>query len=353
MVKLFNLDRHWNEVSSKVTKLANIEMHKGIFQRGELTQELEKRICKATNRNYCSTYGSGTAALAQGLRNLQLPVGTEVLVPAYTFISSVSAISLAGLTPVFCDVDAFYHIDLAKAETKINSNTRVLLYVTLLGSPSVPTVGQWCKNHGLLLVEDAAQSFGAPLSNDAVFSMLSFSPTKPCTSFGSGGAIVTNIEDVAKQAELGRLHGKRTNKDNVTCLGVNSVMSTHEVASVLVNLDLLNSHQQRRQQIADTYYKELSGLVEFARYRAKSTYSKYIIRHENRDNMPGTVHYRVLPPQEHLYQRSLPKNCERLQKTSITLPNCAYMTGAEVQLVIEDVKKAAGITVSNSYKISG
>ena len=351
-MKAFNLDRHWNQVSSKVSHIANKQMSKGVFQRGELTEELEQRICKLTDRNFCATYGSGTAALTQGLRNLNLPKGTEVLVPAYTWISTVSAISLAGLKPVFCDVDAFYHIDLGKAESKITPNTRVLLYVTLLGNPSVSNVGAWCKKHDLLLVEDAAQSFGAPLS-DAVFSMLSFSPTKPCTSFGSGGAIVTNNAEVAELATLGRLHGKRTNSDVTNTLGINSVMSTHEVASVFVNLDYLDGHQQRRKNIASTYYKELAGVVEFARYRESSTYSKYVIRHKNRDNMPGTVHYPVLPPTEKPYQQTVPEMAAQLQSTSITLPNCAYMTNAEVEQVIEGVKAAAGTVDTSSYTISG
>jgi len=341
LIKAFNLDRHWAEVGSTVNNLANHYMTKGVFQRGELTEHLEQRICEVTNRKYCATYGSGTAALTQGLRNLNLPVGTQVLVPAYTWISSVSAISLAGLTPVFCDVDAFYHIDLGKAESKINSNTRVLLYVTLLGNPAVSNVGEWCKKHGLLLVEDAAQSFGAPLS-DAAFSMLSFSPTKPCTSFGSGGAIVTNDANVAQAATLGRLHGKGTNEDDVTCLGINSVMSTHEVASVFVNLNLLDRHQQRRKQIALTYFKQLSNWgVRFAKYRDKATYSKYVIQHPNRDAMPGTVHYRRLPGQEKVYMQSLPEMCARLQPISITLPNCAYMTDEEVTSVIEAVVAVA------------
>ena len=339
-MKAFNLDRHWAEVGSTVNNLANHHMTKGVFQRGELTEHLEQLICEVTDRKYCATYGSGTAALTQGLRNLNLPKGTEVLVPAYTWISSVSAISLAGLKPVFCDVDAFYHIDLTKAASKITSNTRVLLYVTLLGNPSVSNVGAWCTRNGLLLVEDAAQSFGARLS-DAVFSMLSFSPTKPCTSFGSGGAIVTNDAEVAELATLGRLHGKRVNSDVTNTLGINSVMSTHEVASVLVNLDYMDTHQQRRKDIASQYYKELTGVVEFARYRESSTYSKYVIRHANRDNMPGTLHYPVLPPTEKPYQQTVPKMAAQLQSTSITLPNCAYMTDQEVESVIKAVKSAA------------
>ena len=341
-MKAFNLDRHWAEVGDKINTLASLHMSKGIFQRGELTEQLEQRICNITNKKYCSTYGSGTDALAQGLRNLQLRPGTQVLVPAYTFLASASAVSLAGLHPIFVDVDEFYHIDLNDAESKITSNTRVLLYVSLLGSPARDDIGKWCKDKELLLVEDAAQSFGAPMS-DAIFSMLSFSPTKPCTSFGSGGAIVTNNKDIAKESILGRLHGKHKNDDPTHILGINSVMSTHEVASVYTNIDLLDTHQQRRKQIADIYFNELADIVEFASYREGSTYSKFVIKHSNRDNMPGTVHYKQLPPQEPIYSYNteMPTMCSYYQDISITLPNCAYMTNQEVALVVSSVKAVA------------
>jgi len=124
-------------------------------------------------------------------------------------------------------------------------------------------------------------------------------------------------------------------------LGINSVMNTHEIASVLVNLDMLEEHTQRRRAIAYEYIRELAGVVEFAKYRKGTTYSKFVIKHANRDAMPGTVHYRVLPPQETIYNIELPENCARLQTESITLPNCAYMTDQEVELVIKAVKAVA------------
>jgi UDP-2-acetamido-2-deoxy-ribo-hexuluronate aminotransferase len=339
-MKAFNLDRHWADVGDQVTELANSYMSKGIFQRGDLTEQLEERICNITNKNYCSTYGSGTAALTQGLRTLELPQDTEVLVPAYTFLASASAISLAGLKPIFVDVDKFYHIDLQDAKSKITDKTKVLLYVSLLGSPARNDISDWCKDKGLLLVEDAAQSFGAPLSN-AVFNILSFSPTKPCTSFGSGGAIVTNDSNFAKHFKLGRLHGKQSNNDPTQIIGVNSVMSIHEIASVSINLNLLQTHKERRKDIADIYYSELTGIVEFANYRKFSTYSKFVIKHANRDAMPGTVHYKQLPVQEPIYNQKIPPMCKHLQQVSTTLPNCAYMTDNEIESTIDRIKAVA------------
>ena len=342
-MKAFNLDRHWQDVHEKVNDLANKYLMQGICQQGSLTEDLEQKILQTTKTKYCATFGSGTAALTQGLRSLNLPPKTEVLVPAYTFLATASAILLAGLSPVFVDVDEYYHIDLNDAERKAGKNTKVLIYVTLLGSPAIQNISDWCKERNIYLVEDAAQSLGAPHS-DCIFSVLSFSPTKPCTSFGSGGAVITNNFGIYYATKLGRLHGKQKNDDISSHLGINSVMSTHEVASVMINLDLLNKHQSRRTKIAQYYYFTLGNHVDFARYRAGSTYSKFVIQHMNRDNMPGTVHYKQCPYQEDIfvkYRTDTPKNTLYLQRVSKTLPNCAYMTDSEVDTVVQAVKAAS------------
>ena len=346
-VKFINLDRHWSEVKSQVLDLADQNLSRGICQRGDITTDVEKRLEFVTDRQFAVTFGCGTDALAQGLRCLNLPAGSEVLVPAYTFLATVSAVSLAGLKPVFVDVDDFYHIDLTDAENKITSNTRVLLYVTLLGSPAVVGTDVWCSERNLLLVEDAAQSFGASLAN-SVFSIFSFSPSKPCTTFGSGGALLTNNAKIAELAELGRLHGKRKNSDSTYNLGINSVMSTVEASALYVNLDYIEKHIARRRDIVNNYIGEIADKFEFPKYRKDCTYSKFVIQCNRRSDLAEhltcngiqtQVHYRVLPVEEPIYNQLVPEKCKQLKQSSITLPNCSYMTDAEVEKVIECLKE--------------
>jgi dTDP-4-amino-4,6-dideoxygalactose transaminase len=332
MVKFFNLDRHWDSVGDRVQDLAHQSLAFGLCQRSPIIEEVEGRIAHKTNKKHCATFSNCSDALAQGLRNLKLPKGSEVLVPEYTFIATINAILLAGLKPVLVDVDEFYHIDLDDAASKISGSTQVLLYVTLWGSPARTDVSDWCKKYDLLLVEDAAQSFGATIA-DSKFSVLSFSPSKPCTTFGSGGALVTDCIGISTQAKRTRLHGDRT------YLGINSMMSTTEASALQINLQLLDEHLARRRDIANHYFRELTGKYTFPKYRKGCTYSKFVIQCNNRDALKEHLDKNEIQTMIHYSKEFTQPNCNRLSKISLTLPNCSYMADQEVERVIKCLKE--------------
>lgn len=348
-VKVFNLDRLWKEINFRVKQDIDLVLSTGVCQGGNITELVENKISHLTNTKHAVTFHSCTDALVQGLRNLNLPSNSEILVPAYTFIATASSILLAGLKPVFVDVGNDYHIDLAKAKEKITSNTKVLLYVTLWGSPANKVVETFCNDNNLLLVEDAAQSLGAPLSNSA-FSVLSFSPTKPCTTLGSGGALVTNDKELAQLARLGRLHGKVNNATPSKVLGMNSMISTTEAVVLNNSLELLTNHKNKRQRIASLYTDEISNKYELPVYKENCTYSKFVIKCESRDKLAEhlksngvltQIHYSILPIQEKLFDTNTNEytNSLQLQQTSLTIPNCPYMTNNEIEKVIQCLKE--------------
>ncbi len=332
MVKFFNLDRHWDSVRDRVQSLADESLSAGLCQKSPIIDRVESRIACVVNKLRAVTFSNCSDALAQGLRNLQLPKDSEVLVPEYTFTATINAIQLAGLTPVLVDVDDFYHIDLEDAASKITERTRVLLYVTLLGSPAVSNIDDWCNVRDLILVEDAAQSFGATLANSA-FSVLSFSPSKPCTTFGSGGMLVTNNSHTSWIAKKTRLHG------NAEYIGINSMMSTSEASALQINLELLDEHLARRRDIANHYFRELVDKYTFPKYRKGCTYSKFIIQCEDRDNLKKYLGEQNIQTMVHYNKEFTQTNCKRLSKTSLTLPNCSYMTDQEVERVIKCLKE--------------
>ena len=324
-------------------------MSTGVCQGGDITKQVENKISFLINTKNTTLFHSCTDALVQGLRNLNLPSNSEVIVPAYTFIATASSILLAGLKPVFVDVGDDYHLDLTKAKEKITNNTKVLLYVTLWGSPANKLVETFCNDNNLLLVEDAAQSLGAPLSNSA-FSVLSFSPTKPCTTLGSGGALVTNSDNFAKLATLGRLHGKINNSTPSEVLGMNSMISTTESVVLNNTLDLLTEHKNKRRYIAKLYTTEIGNKYELPVYKEDCTYSKFVIKCESRDKLIKhlksngiltQIHYSILPIQEKLFNINIKEynNSLSLQQTSLTIPNCPYMTNNEIERVIQCLKE--------------
>jgi dTDP-4-amino-4,6-dideoxygalactose transaminase len=332
MVKFFNLDRHWNSVRDSVQSLADESLSAGLCQKSPVIERVESRISNLTNKKHCVTFSNCSDALAQGLRNLKLPSNSEVLVPEYTFTATINAIRLAGLRPVFVDVDDFYHIDLEDAVSKISNNTQVLLYVTLLGSPSRSDVTEWCNKYKLILVEDAAQSFGTSVAASS-FSVLSFSPSKPCTTFGSGGALVTDCIGIASNATCTRLHG------NQDYIGINSMMSTTEASALQINLGLLDQHLARRREIANHYLRELTDKYQFPKYRKGCTYSKFIIQSTSRDDLKLHLDKNNIQTMIHYNKEFTQTNCKRLSKISLTLPNCSYMTDQEVERVIKCLKE--------------
>lgn len=332
MVKFFNLDRHWNSVRESVYSLADESLSIGLCQKSPVIDKVENTIATKVDRLHAVSFSNCSDALAQGLRNLKLPQGSEVLVPEYTFTASINAIQLAGLNPVLVDVDDFYHIDLEDATQKITEHTQALLYVTLLGSPAVSDIDLWCKQHDLVLVEDAAQSFGASLANSA-FSVLSFSPSKPCTTFGSGGMLVTNDSNSSSIAKQTRLHG------NTEYIGINSMMSTTEASALQINLGLLDEHLARRREIANHYIRELAYKYQFPKYRKGCTYSKFVIQCDNRDSLKKYLDAKDVQTMIHYNKEFTQTNCKRLSKISLTLPNCSYMTDQEVERVITCLKE--------------
>ena len=332
MVRLFNIDRHWTDVRERVQSLADASLSAGLCQKGPITEEVEGRIARRAGKKYCVTFASCSDALAQGLRNLKLPPRAEILVPEYTYIATINAIKLAGYTPVMCDVDDSYHIDLDAADALITSNTHAIVYVTLWGQPARSDISEWCETNKITLIEDAAQSFGAPTANSK-FSVLSFSPSKPCTSFGSAGALVTDCIGVAEQARITRLHG------NADFLGVNSMISTTEASALQINLGLLDEHLARRKQIAYEYLRELTGKFEFPRYLKGCTYSKFVIRSDERDLLKARLQVNEIHTGVHYNGFMTQPNCKRLSNQSLTLPNCAYTTDQEVERVIKCLKE--------------
>ncbi len=332
MVRFINLDRHWSAVREQVQSLADASLSAGLCQNSPIVEEIEGRIAKRAGKKYCVTFACGTDALTQGLRNLKLPPRAEVLVPEYTYIATINAIKLAGYTPVLCDVDDSYHIDLDDADAKITANTQAIIYVTLLGQPARSDITEWCKTNNLVLVEDAAQSFGAPIA-DSKFSILSFSPSKPCTSFGSAGALVTDCLGVANKAQQTRLYG------NADYLGINSMISTTEASAIHINLGLLDEHLARRKQIAYEYFRELTGKFTFPRYLKDCTYSKFVIQTDERDMLKARLNVNNIQTGIHYNRQFTQPNSSRLSKISLTLPNCSYTTDEEVERTITCLKE--------------
>jgi dTDP-4-amino-4,6-dideoxygalactose transaminase len=181
-----------------------------------------------------------------------------------------------------------------------------------------------------------------------IISCVSFSPSKTISSWGSGGAILTDNEDIATLCRRLRIHGKTRNDDIAVGAGLNSIMSTMEVASVLVGLKYSQDWQDRRTRISEHVRSNCSLPCGNDPGLMRNTYHKLVFQSNNRDELVAklneqgigaTVHYRQTINDETLYQtkKAFP-NSDRLKAITFTVPNQHTLTDAEVERIVKALK---------------
>ena len=317
----------------------------GKAQNGVLTEKLETELSKRFNRQYCVTTASCTDALIIGLLAMDLKPNSKVAVPNYTFTASAHAIARAGHTVVPVDVRNDYCYD---AEAKAPAVDAIV---------GVDMFGNMCnwevlQKLGVPTINDAAQSIESHNGNKhsaeyGDVACLSFSPTKTISSWGSGGAILTNSKRIADKARKLRLHGKQFNNATAIHAGMNSMMSAFECACVLVALKYSEQWQSRRHKIA-SYLKDKSKYTCAISPLAKHTYSKLVFQSKERSKLQETLkekgiatarHYQMCINDETLYRggKTLPIST-KLKEISFSIPNQHTLTDAEIEHIGKNLK---------------
>lgn len=337
-IKLFQTERVWASVGTEILDLVQSAHGRGEAQNGQLTKDLESVLAQKYRRQYCITVGSCTDALDISLQALQLAKNTSVAVSNYTFTASAHAIQRAGyqVTPV--DVDPHYCID-----PDLINNVGAIVAVDLFGNM---TRYSKLNQLGIPVIVDAAQSLeshnGDCWSAEYGFaSCISFSPSKPISSWGSGGAILTDDYEFAERCRRLRLHGKLKNTDQAISSGLNSMMSSFECAAVLVGLQYQHRWFAAREKISQY-------LIQNSRYATgndtsiTNSFSKLVFQSDSRseviqkfkdNNIDAVVHYTTLIGDEKLYQTSGLTNSKNLQAISFTIPNQHTLTDLEVEKI--------------------
>lgn len=333
-IRLFQLDRLWREVEDQIIPLATTYLRNGQVQKGVLVRELEKRIATYFNRKHCITTASCTDALHLGVTALGLPPNSRIAVSNYTFVASAHAIKRAGHIAVPIDVDNNYCMN-----TSLIENCDAAMVVDIFGNisdiPNIPTI------------VDAAQSFeskGALKSGSrGKIACLSFSPTKTISSWGSGGAILTDDDDIAQECYKLRLHGKHCNDHIASDTGLNSMISTFEAAAIWVGMDNMHNWNLRRKQITEYLVKESRYPCSLDFIQQKHTYSKLVFTSEDRETAIARIYdqridviptYTLLISDEELYKQEQEyPNSTRLRDISFTVPNQHTLTDDEVEII--------------------
>ncbi len=253
---------HRDEIDARMRRV----LDHGAFIMGPEIDELEKGLAAYVGVKHAITVASGTDSLEIALRALGIGPGDEVVTVPFTWISSSEVIGLVGARPVFVDIDpATYNIDVAKIEAAITPRTKAIMPVSLFGQmPDCDAINAIAARHNVVVIEDAAQSFGATQrgrKSCAVtrISSTSFFPAKPLGCYGDGGALFTDDDTLAQAAREIRVHGQ-SQRYTHTRLGVGGRMDTLQCAIVLAKLERFDWEIAQRLAIGERYQQALAGL---------------------------------------------------------------------------------------------
>ena len=199
-VPLMELQSQWAELLPRAKQALIDVVDSGRYILGPQVKAFEEEAAAALHVAHGIGVANGTDALALALRAVGVERGDEVICPSYTFYATAEAIAAIGAVPVFADIGTDYNLDPAAAEAAITPRTRAVVPVHLFGRPAnLAAFRALCDRHGLALVEDAAQAFGADggVAQVGDVATFSFFPTKNLSTFGDGGLITTPRADVA------------------------------------------------------------------------------------------------------------------------------------------------------------
>ena len=255
------LESLWDELGQAIQRT----LRSTHYILGPEVRAFEQEAARYLQVKHAIGCNSGTDALVIALRALGLGPGDEVLTSPFTFFATAEAISQVGATPVFVDVEEeSMNLDPALIEPAIGAHTRAILPVHLFGRPcAMDAILDVARRHGLMVIEDCAQAFGArirgrPVGGLGQMGCFSFFPSKNLGAFGDGGMLATQDDDLADLARALRVHGGRKKYHN-EMIGYNSRLDELQAAILRVKLPRVEAWNAARRRVAETYGRLLGG----------------------------------------------------------------------------------------------
>ena len=362
MVKFLDLKSQYDSIKDEIDEAIKNVISETAFIGGKYVEQFEKEFAEYQDAKYCQGVANGTDALEIVIEALDLPKGSEIIVPANSFIASSESVTRSGHKVVFCDCDeSNYTISIPSLKSKITPNTKAIVAVHLYGHPcDMDEIMTIAKEHNLKVIEDCAQSHGAEYKGKRVGAIgdagtFSFYPGKNLGAYGDGGAIVTNSEELAKKCKMIANHG-RIEKYNHEFEGRNSRLDGLQAAILSVKLKHLDKWTDARIKVADYYLenlKDVDGIVLPKREDwAKQVYHLFVVRTEKRDELQqylkdngiqSGIHYPISLPKLKAYdytgQASEDFFANNSDSELLSLPIGNHLSVDDLNKITEIIKK--------------
>jgi dTDP-4-amino-4,6-dideoxygalactose transaminase len=292
--------------------ISRVLAHGGYIMGPEIA-ELERQLSAFANMRETVSCASGTDALVLPLMAWGIKPGDAVFCPSFTFAATAEIVAWLGATPVFVDVlPETFNMDPAGLRRAIGQvrqdallTPRVVIAVDLFGQAAdYPALREICDEHGLKLVSDAAQGFGATLDGQmsgawADVVATSFFPAKPLGCYGDGGAVLTNDVELSSIMRSLRVHGKGEDKYDNVRIGMNGRLDTIQAAILIEKLAIFPDEIEARERVAQRYADGLGIVtkVPFVPSGHRSTWAQYTLTLEpgQRDNFASAMKERGVP----------------------------------------------------------
>jgi dTDP-4-amino-4,6-dideoxygalactose transaminase len=362
MIKFLDLSAQYESIKSEIdTAMANV-IRDTAFIGGEYVQVFEQQFASYVGAKYCLGVGNGTDALEIAIEAVQLPPGSEIIVPGNSFIASSEAITRSGHKVVFADVDqGSYTLTAESVKAKLTDKTKAIIAVHLYGHPcDMDSLLEICNKHGLILVEDCAQAHGAQYKGRNVgtfghLSAFSFYPGKNLGAYGDAGAITTQDESLSLRARKIANHGRIAKYDH-EFEGRNSRLDGLQAAVLSVKLSHLEAWTQRRIDIADFYLDQLAGIPDLIlperKPWARQVYHLFVIRTARRDELKSFlnkqgietgIHYPIALPKLNAYSNKESPDpsafYNQVDSSLLSLPIGEHLSLQDANVVVTEIRK--------------
>jgi UDP-2-acetamido-2-deoxy-ribo-hexuluronate aminotransferase len=356
--------------------IAGVLAH-GKYIMGPEVKELETAMCEFTGSKHCISMSNGTDALVAAYMALGVGPGDAVITTPFTFFATIEAIQILGATPVFADIDPqTFNIcpnDIERAIKQVQSENKLKLKgicpVDLFGlCADYSAINQLAQQHGLFVLQDAAQAFGATQEDrkapsHGTIGTASFFPAKPLGCYGDGGAVFTDDDGHAELLRSIRVHGKGVDKYDNVRVGQNCRLDTIQAAILLEKLRIYPSELDARQAVAANYAKHLTAINERLDQPVVipqipdnniSAWAQYTIRVNDREaimaslkdaGIPSVVYYRA---PAHLLGACSSlghavgdfPHSELAAKQVMSLPFHPYLTEAVIEKIVASIEQS-------------